>query len=316
MQRARGVELSAVPGGRPGATRCDTSSVSRSRLVPLALAVTVLLALVALVARGRPLGSGDSGGGGLPLGFWDYAYTTIVIVAVPLLIAGAIVGALIRKREGKSRPYWQSMLRVIVFYFVLLGIELLVIRHLHLKLHRLQPQPSGQQLSPGDGRQHGQHGSPATRESLHFRWDELLIILGLLAVVAVGVLVALRRSRPERRRRPESAPETLAAALDESLDDLRDDPDLRRAIVAAYARMERALAAAGIPRHPAEAPLEYLERALLSLDTSADAVRRLTDLFEWARFSHHEPEPSMRDDAVDALIAVRDELRASELVPA
>ena len=114
----------------------------------------------------------------------------------------------------------------------------------------------------------------------------------------------------------ETAPEALAAALDESLDDLRSDVDLRRAIVAAYARMETALGAAGVRRHPAEAPLEYLERALLSLDTSAEAVRRLTDLFEWARFSHHEPEPSMRDDAVDALIAVRDELRASELTPA
>ena len=123
------------------------------------------------------------------------------------------------------------------------------------------------------------------------------------------------RSRREPRTRPETA-EALAAALDESLDDLRTDPDLRRAIIAAYARMETALAAAGIPRHPAEAPLEYVERALLSLDTSAEAVRRLTELFEWARFSHHEPEPSMRDDAVDALIAVRDELRASELVPA
>jgi hypothetical protein len=108
----------------------------------------------------------------------------------------------------------------------------------------------------------------------------------------------------------------LAAALDESLDDLRSDPDLRRAIVAAYARMETALAAAGLPRHPAEAPLEYVERALLTLDASAPAVRRLTDLFEWARFSHHEPEPSMRDEAVDALVAVRDELRASELAPA
>jgi hypothetical protein len=110
------------------------------------------------------------------------------------------------------------------------------------------------------------------------------------------------------------APEMLAAALDESLDDLRADEDLRRAIVAAYARMETTLAAAGIPRHHAEAPLEYMERALLTLDASAPAVRRLTDLFEWARFSQHEPEPAMRDEAVDALVAVRDELRASELV--
>jgi hypothetical protein len=58
--------------------------------------------------------------------------------------------------------------------------------------------------------------------------------------------------------------------------------------------MERALAAAGIPRHRAEAPLEYMERALLTLDTSAEAVRRLTDLFALARFSQHEPDPSMR----------------------
>jgi hypothetical protein len=126
----------------------------------------------------------------------------------------------------------------------------------------------------------------------------------------------VRLRRRDQRSASETAPEVLAAALDESLDDLRTDPDLRRAIIAAYARMETALAAAGVRRHPAETPLEYLERVLLSLHTSADAVRRLTGLFEWARFSHHEPEPSMRDEAVDALIAVRDELRASELTPA
>jgi hypothetical protein len=38
-------------------------------------------------------------------------------------------------------------------------------------------------------------------------------------------------------------------------------------------------------------------------------VIRLTDLFEWAKFSHHEPEPHMRDEAIDALVALRDELR-------
>ena len=154
----------------------------------------------------------------------------------------------------------------------------------------------------------------ATQGHNNFQWPELFAVLG--ALLALGLVLYVRRARdvlPARRR---DAPQSLAAALDESLDDLRTDPDLRRAIIAAYARMEAALAAAGLPRRPAEAPLEYLERTLLSLDTSAEAVRRLTGLFEWARFSHHEPEPSMRDDAVDALIAVRDELRASELIPA
>jgi hypothetical protein len=72
--------------------------------------------------------------------------------------------------------------------------------------------------------------------------------------------------------------------------------------------MEHALGRAGLPRHPAEAPFEYVERALVTLDTSSASVRRLTALFESAKFSQHEPEPEMRDEAIEALMAVRDEL--------
>ena len=93
------------------------------------------------------------------------------------------------------------------------------------------------------------------------------------------------------------------------------DPDLRRAIIAAYSRMERALAGSGMPRHPAEAPFEYIERALSDLDTSAGSAKRLTGLFEWAKFSQHEPGPQMRDEAIDALVDVRDELRRAARDP-
>jgi hypothetical protein len=135
-------------------------------------------------------------------------------------------------------------------------------------------------------------------------------------IVLAGAILGAKLFRSASRDPSRPAPQALAAALDESLYELNTEGDLRRAIIVAYARMEAALAGAGIHRHPAETPLEFVERALLSLDTSADAVRRLTDLYEWARFSHHEPEPSMRDDAVEALAAVRDELRAPELTPA
>jgi len=66
---------------------------------------------------------------------------------------------------------------------------------------------------------------------------------------------------------------------------------------------------AGVARKPSEAPFEYLARALRSLDTSGASVSRLTALFEWAKFSQHEPGPAMRDEAIEALAAVRDELR-------
>ena len=54
----------------------------------------------------------------------------------------------------------------------------------------------------------------------------------------------------------------LADVLEETIDDLRAEADPRRAVIAAYARMERALAAAGLPRSPAEAPDEYLRAHL------------------------------------------------------
>jgi hypothetical protein len=287
--------------------------VNRRRLVPLALAITVLLAVVAITAGGRPLGSTGGGGhGGLPGSFWDYLYTTIVILVVPLFVCGLFAVMFIRRRHSKPRSFWQSMWRVLVAYVILIAFELIVLPRLHFHLHDTSEQGGS---PPPPGLSNLRASGHRTR-SPAFQWRELVIVLSLLFVFAVAAIVALRRRHPDEETGFDTAPETLAAALDESLDDLRADPDLRRAIIAAYSRMERALAAAGIPRHPAEAPLEYVERALLTLDTSASAVRELTDLFEWARFSHHEPEPSMRDEAVDALVAVRDELRASELTPA
>ena len=287
--------------------------MSRRRLLPLALAVTLLLALVAIAARGRPLGSSRGSGGGLPFGFWDYTYTTVVIVGVPLLVGVFVLALVLSPRSGQRPSLRTRLLRSLVLVALLLAFELLVLPRLHLPRlhphHQTAPPTRTGHLGTGQDR----HPAPGTR-SLRFRWDELAIVLGLL--FALAAIVAARRPRRTPGLPSEIAPEVLAAALDESLDDLRSDPDLRRAIVAAYARMETALAAAGLPRRPAEAPLEYVERTLLALDTSAAAVRRLTDLFEWARFSQHEPEPSMRDEAVDALIAVRDELRASELTPA
>jgi hypothetical protein len=287
--------------------------VIRRRLVPLALVVTALLAVVAIAAHGRPLGSGKGSGSGLPLSFWDFAFTTLAIVEVLLFVVAVVAIVMFRGGRTETRRSQRSTLRTLAI--LIGGVALLTLIVRHLDLHHLlhgrtaHPRTITTPGVPGSGK-------PGSRaEHVHFRWEELVVVLGLL--LGLGVLAAAARSRLGRgggQRR--AAPEVLAAALDQSLDDLRSDPDLRRAIIAAYARMETALAAAGLPREPAEAPLEYVERALLSVDASAEAVRRLTDLFEWARFSQHEPEPSMRDEAVDALVAVRDELRASELVPA
>jgi hypothetical protein len=40
---------------------------------------------------------------------------------------------------------------------------------------------------------------------------------------------------------------------------------------------------------------------------------RLTALFQWAKFSAHQVDGTMRDEAIAALVEVRDELRANRL---
>jgi hypothetical protein len=87
-------------------------------------------------------------------------------------------------------------------------------------------------------------------------------------------------------------------------------------VIAAYARLERVLAGHGLPRKPAEAPLEYLGRMLAELSVSDRAARALTDLFERAKFSQHAVGPEMKDEAIDALDTVRDDLLAAQALAA
>jgi hypothetical protein len=143
-----------------------------------------------------------------------------------------------------------------------------------------------------------------------FRWAPLLVggslILGIGGVMAVSTL---------RRRRELLLDTPIALALSdvlaESLDDLRDEQDSRKAVIRAYARMERTLAAHGLPRQDTEAPLEYMTRVLEAVQASSHSIRRLTQLFERARFSTHEIGTEMKEDAIEALSGLRAELEAS-----
>jgi hypothetical protein len=132
----------------------------------------------------------------------------------------------------------------------------------------------------------------------------LLIAAGSLVglVLLAGGAVLLVRRRRAAAESP-ATEETFAAAVEESLDDLRTEADVRRAIIACYARMERAFARAGRGRRPAEAPLEFLRRVLMAVAPAAGG--RLTELFERAAFSVEPMGVVERERAVAALEALR-----------
>jgi len=273
------------------------------RLLPLALGVTALLVLAGIASHGRPL-SGSRGSGPTAT-FFDYVFTSIVLFAVVVL--GVLVYSLASVRRGAAVPRRGRWHLLNSFAMLALSAAVAVLI-LHSKFEQRLRQ-LGQGLKPNAQQAGGVKPKQGTHvRNARLRWDEVAVAAALLGGAAALVLAGRRARRPPKPWRFRSR-EAVSAALDFSLDDLRNEPDLRRAIIAAYARMERALAMAGVARKPSEAPFEYLARALRSLDTSGASVSRLTALFEWAKFSQHEPGPAMRDEAIEALAAVRDELR-------
>jgi len=148
----------------------------------------------------------------------------------------------------------------------------------------------------------------------------VLLVLALLAGAVVVLALMLRKPKPALTSpapepEPEPEPESIArrvySLLGDTLDDLRQEPDPRKAVIAAYARMELGLGALGIDRRRSETPFEYLAQVLQTVSVSGPAARRLTDLFERAKFSPASVALEMKVAAIDALSAIREEVVAS-----
>jgi hypothetical protein len=164
------------------------------------------------------------------------------------------------------------------------------------------------------GRVRNERLKPLPGRPAEFNWSLAVGVGGL--VLLGGVWLILRR----RPLAPLSAGGSVADALSDvaaaSIEDLRSEGDPRRAVIAAYANMERVLASHGLPRRRAEAPFEYFARILRELDVTEGSVHRLTELFEYAKFSPHDVDADMKEQAIAAFVALRDELQADQAVAA
>jgi hypothetical protein len=273
----------------------------------LAAAVLALLAVVALASRsdraGRPADSGDRE---LPLAFWDYLVTFGLLAMIAVLALAVYLRVPLQGPRRGGFAFTQLLGIMIIAGLVALAgsrMEWPEVRY-----------PAGFEDTFVDapderGQQQPTEGSERDSRPLRFRW-EVFVVVGGLALLGLGIYVARRRRELWSPEGQADAAAALSAALDESLDDLRAERDPRRAVIAAYARMERTLGRHGLPRRPFEAPLEYLARVLHELRVRSGAVLALTELFERAKFSRHEIDAEMKDEAIGALIAVRDDLKA------
>jgi Domain of unknown function (DUF4129) len=146
----------------------------------------------------------------------------------------------------------------------------------------------------------------------------LLVLLVAVAIVVVRMLLGrLGRAPPEPPAQPLVAAEDAEAGLEASLGEVSyDGPDPRRQITAAYHRLLLALAEAGAPRQPHEAPHEHLYRARVPLGVRPEPMHRLTELYVIAQFSEWPVTETHRAAAVDALETAQRSLRGASAAPA
>jgi hypothetical protein len=231
------------------------------------------------------------------------------VLAIPVAMYGFVIQA--REGEVARKSYRQRTLESIgmMFFFGALAFVVIYLKRHHHSIFNIHPQG----LNNAKNALKGRNGHRANVEP-QFEWTVLWVALAVLAV-GVGWFYYTWRTRKKRTAVPldheRTVAEDFAASIGDAIDDLEAEPDARRAVIAAYARMEAVLARNGLRRRPSETPVEYLRRILLGLTARGDAVSRLTSLFEQAKFSHHEIDASMKQDAIGALREIRTDLQGA-----
>jgi hypothetical protein len=275
-----------------------------------AFGVLALVGIVAIAATGSTASGSNTGQ--VPA---EWVLDTILTLGLIALIPAAailIYGLTQRKDIGRE---WAAMKRFRRLTYTAFAIFMVLLTlAVYFRLRNWKSPEVVPPLEPGFQNEPPGSPPPGGAERIYdaeFAWIPLFVVIGLAAVAAVAFLIAARRGKSARDEN-ETIRAALATALDDSLDDLRAETDPRRAVIAAYARLERVLAAHGFPRDASETPDELLARILPSLDVDRHSIRRLTDLFTWAKFSQHDVDADMKDEAISALAQVRDELRARD----
>jgi hypothetical protein len=284
-----------------------------AKRVVILLALISLLVAVAVASTGSvPVGTGGTRSPSdrfldvaISLFLLWMAFGTVLLVLLIVNGRGVVAQAVVERRKRRRR---NALVAVLISF----GLLALFVRWASTG------ENNGQTLldrfRPASQRDNLDVSGAAPRYEPEFATGPVLIVLGVLAVAIIGWTIAYRARRRSLPPMPESLYPALADVLEESLDDLRAETDPRKAVIGAYARMERTLGAYGLPRLPAEAPDEYLQRIFADLEVSRRSVSRLTSLFAWAKFSGHDVAPEMKQEAIAALEAVGDELRAAELL--
>lgn len=282
------------------------------------LAIAAVAALVAFAAIGLGTAASSSAGGARHPGLAHVEATIVTILLGWTILMTIVIAvwALTAKggppipRPGRG-PLTRAQQLALLLAAVALAFVVNALMNRPDKPSHLPRLPQVAAPKPGRAPKPG-----------HGLVDARVVTTGVIVAVVLTLLAIAAVYWWDRKHRPKIEPldvrdeeddlAVLARAIDDALADLAAEPDPRRAVIMAYARMERALREQGVARRSWETPTEYLDRVLRQLGARAASVDRLTELFQQAKFSHHPVDDAMKRAAIEAL----EQVRAGLAVPA
>jgi hypothetical protein len=277
------------------------------RTAAAAAAMVVLLAVAALATRDGGGASTAPPGSDAATSAGHHAVIVVAVVLTPILAllgGGLFIYAQIfrlRERDVEAvKRTKRNRRRLAIAFAVFLAIEAYALRTGHQPLSFLH---LSNPFSSGGGGSHGiaphRVARPAHTAITGTDWTAIVVIWVVLLAAGAILLLRFRASRGPLAARP--VPAQSEEAGEPEVARLRRERNPRRAVIAAYAAMERLMARDGIPRGAHEAPMEYLGRVTLNGHHGVAAVHRITALFQRARFSGRTIDEEMRGRAIAAV---------------
>jgi Domain of unknown function (DUF4129) len=270
-------------------------------------AAALLIGAAAVLPDGFALARAR-GAGGVERLLSPDAFNRIFSVMIVLTAVAVVLGFAVGRKELGIRPDRSRWAFALLFGVALVGLVFLLAPLVAGLWERptVAPPPATPPL-PSPSRAPEEGVSSALRTAL---------TVALLAVLGGGVVTILwmtrsRRAHSETEEASNREPEPPLPGVG----DPSAIPEPRRAVIAAYARMQRAVDSAGIDRSASDAPLEVLAKVAHQRRAAWPSAGRLTGLFQRARFSQHPVDEAMRAAALSALAEARVHLGEASLTP-
>lgn len=266
----------------------------------------ILIGWVAVVVTGAGQKSDTSGQFALS-GLQDIFVVALGILALcGLVLLPLMFGK--QERQFEAKPIRQIRWLILVTALIVLLAFVVSPQEFRPESEEAVPLPGEVAVAPAES------ASEVSGED-----GDALIVLFLTCAGAGALLLWSRRrlasALGDGGGSGEASLETeVGTAIDAAADRLLRGDDPRMSVLAAYAGLERSLAAQGRGRNPYETPTEHLARVLAALPVVLGPAIQLGELYEVARFSDHAITSEDQQEAAVALDLARHEL-AEQLSP-